>query len=97
VKLHLFTSATAENGTAAYILVKIVEEYNLTISTNKTKVTAFRRTHPVTSNSVMYDKPIDQVNHFNYSRCTITIFENKDLKTTMSKCNHICGMIRSIE
>jgi hypothetical protein len=40
--------------------------------------------------------PIEQVNHFNYLGCTISIFENKDLETKLRKCNHICGMIRRV-
>jgi hypothetical protein len=45
---------------------------------------------------VVYDKATEQVNSSNYLGHTISIFENKDLKTKLSKLNHICGMIRRV-
>jgi hypothetical protein len=63
---------------AAHKLINIIKEYNLTISTKKTKEMAFTGKHPVRSKIVIYDTPIEQVNHFNYKGCTIYIFENKD-------------------
>jgi hypothetical protein len=45
---------------------------------------------------VIYDKAIEQVNCFSYLGCTISVFENKDLKTKLSKLNHICRMIRAV-
>jgi hypothetical protein len=52
---------------------------------------AFTGKHSVRSKIVIYDTPIEQVNHFNYLGCTISIFENKDLETKLRKFNHICG------
>jgi hypothetical protein len=59
---------------AMHKLIKIIKEYNLTISTRKTKLIAFTGKHPVRSKIVIYDTPIEQVNHFNYVGCTISVF-----------------------
>jgi hypothetical protein len=44
----------------------------------------------------VYYKNTEQVNYFNYLGCIISIFENKDLETKVSKFNHICGSIRTV-
>jgi hypothetical protein len=91
---------TAENKEnlqkATHKLIKINKEYNLTTPTKKTKVMAFTGKHPVRSKIVIYDTRIEQINHFNYLGCTISIFENEDLETKLRKLNHICGTIRRV-
>jgi predicted DNA-binding protein (UPF0278 family) len=81
---------------AMHKLIKIIKEYNLTISTKKTKVMAFTGKHTVRSKIIIYDTLIEQVNHFNYVGCNTSIFDNKDLETKLRKFNHTCGTIRRI-
>jgi hypothetical protein len=47
-------------------LIKIVNENSLTLPTEEPKEMAFKGKHSERSGIVIYDKPIEHVNYFNY-------------------------------
>jgi hypothetical protein len=54
-------------------------EYNLEISSNKSKVMAFEGKHPRRSKIVIDNKIIEQVSHFNYLGCDVSYNYDADL------------------
>ena len=57
---------------AVFHLSQICKEYNLRISTQKTKVMAFRGKHPIRSKIIINNQAIEQVSHFNFLGCDVT-------------------------
>lgn len=51
---------------------EISENYNLKISTKKTKMMAFREKYPIGLKIVINNEAIEQVSRFNYLGCVIS-------------------------
>lgn len=75
-------------------LSQILEKYNMRISTNKTKVMAFRGQEPVRSKIVLNNQTIEQIGSFNFLGCMISLYEEKDIQNKIEKFNYINGTIR---
>jgi hypothetical protein len=63
--------------TAIYKLNKIITDYSLTISTDKSKVIAFKGRDPTRSKIVINNEIIEQVNTFNYLRNLVSYEKEK--------------------
>jgi endonuclease/exonuclease/phosphatase family metal-dependent hydrolase len=74
-------------------LDKIGQDYNLIISSSKTRVMAFRGKDPVRSKIVVQQNIVDQVSHFHYLGCEISFQRDKDASNKMHRFQHICGTI----
>ena len=70
------------------------QHYNLKISVNKTKVMAHYGKYPVQSKIVIENKTLEQVSHFNYLGCEISLNEDKDIQNKTNKFQYICGTIQ---
>lgn len=79
---------------ATYDLNRMTKKYNLSISTEKTKVMAFSGNETVRSKIIINNKPIEQVKTFNFLGSTISYFyEDTDIHTKLTKFNRINGTI----
>ncbi|KAJ4429720.1 hypothetical protein ANN_21924 [Periplaneta americana] len=69
------------------------EDYNLSISTHKTKVMAHSGKFTIRTKIIVDNKPIEQVSHFDYLGCNITYDVDRDIDNKISKFQWICGTI----
>lgn len=69
------------------------EDYNLSISTHKTKVMAHSGKFPIRTKIIVDNKPLEQVSHFDYLGCNITYDVDRDINNKISKFQWICGTI----
>jgi hypothetical protein len=74
---------------ATHRLIAVAEVYNLLviILRHKTNIIPLRGKHQLIARIVMFNKPILKVTHFSYLDCIVSISENKDLESELSKCN----------
>lgn len=79
---------------AVHELQKIVETYNLKISTSKTKVMAFKGINPVRSKIVINNTPIEQIHRFTFLGCDISYHGEIDINGKIAKFNKMNGTIR---
>lgn len=78
---------------SVYKLSQIGKEYNLKISTRKTKVMAHKGKHPVRSKVVIENKILEQVSYFDYLGCNVSYDRDKDIENKLNKFQLICGTI----
>lgn len=78
---------------SVYQLQKICSDYNMRISTTKTKVMAFLGKSPIRTKIVLYEKPIEQVSHFRYLGCDISYEPDRDVTDKVHRFQWICGTI----
>ena len=78
---------------SVFKLNQICEQYNMKISTAKTKVMAFRGKQPVRTKIIINDQTIEQVNHFNYLGHDIGYDKDYDIDKKLAKFQGICGTI----
>lgn len=90
----LISSSENDLQKATFQLSNILKNYNLNISTKKTKVLAFKGPDTLRAKIILDGKPIEQVNNFNYLGCNISYFKKEDLFNKLSKFNFICGTIK---
>lgn len=79
---------------AAYKLNKAMAEYNLQISTTKSKVIAFKGKAPLRCKIVIDNQIIEQVTGFNYLGFHISYSSNEDINNKLNKFRSMCGTIR---
>ena len=85
----LLTSSEDDLQNALFKLNNICKEYSLNISTNKTKVLAFKGTETIRAKIILERKPIEQVNCFNYLGCHISYWKNEDIINKINKFSYI--------
>ena len=90
----IIASSENELQTAVHKLNTIIEKYNMKISTNKTKVIAFRGKDNIRSKITVNDEIIEQVNNFKFLGCNINIYKEEDLTKKVEKFNYINGTIK---
>jgi hypothetical protein len=71
--------------TAIYKLHKIITEYGLTMSTDKSKVMSCEGRDPTRSKIVINNKIIEQVNTFNYLGNLVSYEKEKDIDNKITK------------
>jgi flagellin-specific chaperone FliS len=81
--------------TAIYKLNKIITEYGLTISTDKSKVMSFKGKDPTRSKIVINNKIIEQVNIFNYLGNLVSYEKGKDIDNKITIFLKITGLINN--
>ena len=78
---------------ALFELQKIMEQYNLEISTNKTESMAFCGSSQVRCKLVVNNTTIRQVKQFKFLGCKLSPFLEADIKHKTETFNRICGTI----
>jgi hypothetical protein len=73
-----------------YILNQLSKDYNLKISTEKTKIVAFKGKYLVRSKIEIDGSILEQVKQFNYLGCELSL----DFDKKINKFQSICGTIR---
>jgi hypothetical protein len=81
--------------TAIYKLNKIITDYGLTISTDKSKVMAFKGGDPLRSKIVINNKIVEQVNTFNCLGNLVLYEKEKDTDNKITKFLKITGIINN--
>lgn len=81
---------------ALYKLNAIAKEYNMKVSTGKTKVMAFYGKEPIRSKIVIDGKPIEQVNGFKYLGNEISYLGEVDVEKKITKFLKVSGLINRI-
>ncbi|KAJ4438978.1 hypothetical protein ANN_14932 [Periplaneta americana] len=79
---------------ALFKLNCIAKEYDLQISTKKTKVMGFKGTTPLRTKIIINNEIIDQVNCFNYLGCMISYDQINDIDRKLSKFQQLIGTIK---
>jgi transposase len=79
---------------AIYKLNKIITNYGLTISADKSKVIAFKGRDPIKS-KIVINNEIIQVNTFNYLGNLISYEKEKDIDNKITKYLKITGLINN--
>ena len=78
-----------------YVLNLMSKYYNLKISTDKTKIMAFKGKHLVRSKIEIDGSILEQVKQFNYLGCELSLDGEQDFnKKKMNRFQGICGTIR---
>ena len=77
-----------------HILSQMAWEYDLKISSSKTKIMAFRGKHLIRSKIVIDGSIMEQVNQFNYLGCELSLVGEIDLDKKLSQFQHVCGIWR---
>jgi hypothetical protein len=67
----------------------ISKMYNLKISTQKTKIMAFKGKFPVRSKINIDNCPLEHVRHFNYLGCDVTYAQDEDVNNKLHKFQNI--------
>jgi len=81
---------------AVYLLYKISKEYNLEITTGKTKVFGFVGTDHLRAKIIINDETLDQVNQFTYLGCSISYQFSNDVELNLAKFLQLIGTINRI-
>jgi hypothetical protein len=81
--------------TAICKLHKIITDYGLTISTDKSKVIVFKGRDPTRSKMVINNKIIEQVNTFIYLGNLVSYEKEKDIDNKSTKFLKITGIINN--
>ena len=79
---------------AIYKLHNISKEFGMKISTQKSKVMAFKGKWPVRSKIVLCDQTLEQVRHFKYLGCDISYDMDDDVSEKLARFSAVCGAIR---
>ena len=78
---------------SVFLLKNIGKEYNMKISTRKTKVMAFAGKDPVRSKIVLDNRILEQVSHFTYLGCDVSYEKDKEILRRVSRFQTVCGFI----
>jgi hypothetical protein len=70
------------------------KDYNLKISTDKTKIMAFKGKHLVRSKIEIDGSILEEVKKFNYLRCELSLDGEPDFDKKINRFQGICGTIR---
>jgi len=81
---------------SVYILNQISKDYNLKISTDKTKIMAFKGKHLIPSKTEIDGSTLEQVKQFNYLGCELSSDGEPDFdkKNKINGFQRICGTVR---
>jgi hypothetical protein len=71
-------------------------EFNMSISTEKTKIMAFAGKEPLRSKICVNGKILEQVDTFNYFGCALSYEGEKDMEVKISKFVKATGVINSV-
>ena len=81
---------------SVYILNQMNKDYNLKISTDKTKIMGFKGKHLVRSKIEIDGSILEQVKQFNYLGCEMSLDGEPDFaKKNISRFQGICGTIKN--
>jgi hypothetical protein len=81
---------------AVYNLAITAQRYNMKISTEKTRVMAFRGKDPVRSKIVINERIIEQVSSFKYLGSDISYLGEVDVNSKISKFLKVAGLINRV-
>jgi hypothetical protein len=81
---------------AIYNLQKMISDFDMSISTEKTKIMAFLGKDPGRSKICINNKTLEQVNTFNYLGCTLSYEAEKDMPTKISKFVKTIGAVNQV-
>ena len=70
------------------------KDYNLKISTDKTKIMTFKGKHLVRSKIEIDGSILEQMKQFNYLACELGLDGEPDFDKKINRCQRICGPIR---
>ena len=70
------------------------KDYNLKIPTEKTKIMAFNGKHLMRSKIEIDESVLEQVKHFNYLGCELSLDSEPDFDKKINRFQRICGTIR---
>ena len=70
------------------------KDYNLKISTNETKIMAFKGKHLVRSKIEIDGSILEQVKQFSYLGCELSLDGQQDFDKKINRFQRICGTIR---
>jgi hypothetical protein len=89
--------ADSENNLqrAVHKLWLISNQYNLNISTNKTKVMAFIGANTLQKKIVINDQIIEQVNSCDYLGCSLSYIFSRDIDNKLAKFQQLIGTMKS--
>ena len=79
---------------AVYLLYNISKEYNLEISTKKTKVFGFVGTDHLRTKLIINDETPEQVSQFTYLGCSISYQFSNDVDFKLEKFLQLIGTIK---
>jgi hypothetical protein len=79
---------------AVYSLYSISKEYNLEITTSKTKVFGFVGTDHLRAKIIINDETLDQVSQFTYLGCSIPYQFSNDVELKLAKFLQLIGTIK---
>jgi hypothetical protein len=79
---------------SVYILNQMSKDYNPKISTDKTKIIAFKGKHLVCSNIELDESILEQVRQFNYLGCELSLDSEPDFDKKINRFQGKCGTIR---
>jgi len=79
---------------SVYILNQVSEDYNLKISTDKTKIVAFKGIHLIFSKIEIDGSILRQVKQLNYLGCELSLEGKPDFDKKINKSLRICGTSR---
>jgi hypothetical protein len=72
------------------------EKFSMKISTDKTKVMAFKGKKQIRSKICVYNKPIEQVSSLKYFGCNISYEKDINISTKIRNYNRAMGIINQI-
>lgn len=78
-----------------YTLNKILKDFGMEISAQKSKVMAFLGQDPVRSKIIHNNQCLEQVQNFNYLGCEISYQNEKDVNKKITKFTQILGIINN--
>ena len=90
----VIASSEDELQLATHKLNQVVSNFNMKISTKKTKVLAFRGKEQARCKIVINNEMIEQVSTFKFLGCTMSIYQEDDIAKKVEKFNFINGTIR---
>jgi len=79
---------------SVYILNQMSKDHNLKISTDKTKIMAFKGKRLVFSKIEIDRSILEQVNQFNYLGCEQSLVGEPDFDKKINRFQGICGTVR---
>jgi hypothetical protein len=79
---------------AVFSLNNIAKEYNLRLSTKKTKVLSFKGVDHIRAKIEISNQILEQVNCFNYLGCTISYVRSEDPEIKLAKFLQLIGTIK---
>lgn len=78
---------------ALFKLSYVSKDYNLKISTTKTKVLALKGKLPIRNKIVIENQIIEQITNFNYLGCNVGMDRELDINRKISRYQQFCGTI----